>query len=111
MSNPVFNPNTFDTSSDDFSFSEALQVSENSHTSQRNQSSHMTDEMMPVEPTVTAGTSQCGRVCTMSQRMAESVSQQIPMETKVCTTWHLKLLMAIRMKTFSMTPIFYFKSV
>jgi hypothetical protein len=32
--------------------------------------------MTPVEPTVAAGTSQRGRVCTMSQRMAESVSQQ-----------------------------------
>ena len=32
--------------------------------------------MTPVEPTVTAGTSQHGRVCTMSQRMVESVSQQ-----------------------------------
>ena len=32
--------------------------------------------MTPVEPTVTAGTSQCGRVRTMSQRMAESVSQR-----------------------------------
>jgi hypothetical protein len=31
---------------------------------------------MPVEPTVTAGTSQRGQVRTMSQRMAESVSQQ-----------------------------------
>jgi hypothetical protein len=76
MSNPVFDPNTFDTTSDDYSVSEALQVSENSHTSLQNQSSHTTDEMMPVEPTVTAGTSQRGRVCTMSQRMAESVSQQ-----------------------------------
>ncbi len=36
----------------------------------------MTDEMMPVEPTATAGTSQRGRVRTMSRRMAESVSQQ-----------------------------------
>ena len=36
----------------------------------------MTDEMTPVETTVTAGTSQCGQVCTMSQRMAESVSQR-----------------------------------
>jgi hypothetical protein len=35
----------------------------------------MTDEMMPVEPTVTAGTSQRGRVPTMSRRMTESVSQ------------------------------------
>ncbi len=32
--------------------------------------------MTPVEPTVTAGTSQHGQVCTMSQRMDESVSQQ-----------------------------------
>jgi hypothetical protein len=36
----------------------------------------MTDEMTPVEPTVTAGTSQRGRVVIMSQRMAESVSQR-----------------------------------
>jgi hypothetical protein len=36
MSNPVFNPNTFDTTSDDYSISEASQVSENSHTSQQN---------------------------------------------------------------------------
>ncbi len=75
MSNPVFNPNTFDTTSDDYSILEALQVSKNSHTSQRNQSSHMTDEMMPDEPIVTAGTSQRGQVRTMSWRMAESVSQ------------------------------------
>jgi hypothetical protein len=51
-------------------------VSENSHTSQQNRSSHTTDEMTPVEPTVAAITSQRGRVRTMSQRMAESVSQQ-----------------------------------
>jgi hypothetical protein len=75
MSNPVFNPNTFDTTSDDYRFSEAVQVSENSHTSLWNQSSHTTDEMTPVEPTVTSGTSQRGQVCTMSQRMAEFVSQ------------------------------------
>ncbi len=36
MSNPVFDPNTFDTPSDDYSISEALQVSENSHTYQQN---------------------------------------------------------------------------
>jgi hypothetical protein len=76
MSYPVFNPNTFDTTSDDFRISEALQVSGNSHFSQQNQSSHTTDEMMPVEPTVTAGTCQCRRAHTMSQRMAESMSQQ-----------------------------------
>ncbi len=36
MSNPVFDSNTFDTTSDDYSISEALQVSESSHTSQQN---------------------------------------------------------------------------
>ncbi len=75
ISNTVFDPNTFDTTSDDYSVSEALQVSENSHTSQQNQSSHTTGEMTPVEPTVTAGTSQRRQVCTMSRQMAESVSQ------------------------------------
>ncbi len=35
-SNPIYNPNTFDTTSDDYRVSEALQVSENSHTSQQN---------------------------------------------------------------------------
>jgi hypothetical protein len=76
MSNPVYNPNTFDTTSDDNSVSEALQVSENSHTYQQNQSSHTTDEMTTVEPTIAAGASQRGQVCTMSRRMVESVSQQ-----------------------------------
>jgi hypothetical protein len=60
MSNPIFDTKTFDTTSDDYSILEALQVSENSHTFQQNQSSHTTDEMTPVELTVTAGTSQCG---------------------------------------------------
>ncbi len=66
ISNPIFKPNTFDTTSDDYSVSEALQVSENSHISRQNQSSHTTDEVMPVEPTVTAGTNQGGQVHTMS---------------------------------------------
>jgi hypothetical protein len=35
MSNPIYDPNTFDTMSDDNSVLEALQVSENSHTSQQ----------------------------------------------------------------------------
>ncbi len=60
VSYPIFDPNAFDTTSDDYSISEALQVSENSHTSQQNQSSHTTGEMMPIEPTVAAGTSQRG---------------------------------------------------
>jgi hypothetical protein len=33
--------------------------------------------MTTVEPTIAAGTSQRGRVCTMSQRMAESMSQSM----------------------------------
>jgi hypothetical protein len=77
MSDPVFEPNTFDTTSYDYSISEALQVSENSHTSLQNQSSHTTGKMTPVEPTVAAGTSQRGQVRTMSQRMVESMSQQV----------------------------------
>jgi hypothetical protein len=36
MSNPIFDPNTFDTTSEDYSISEASQVSENSHTSLQN---------------------------------------------------------------------------
>ncbi len=76
MSDSIFDPNTFDTTSDDYSISEASQVSENSHTSQQKWSSHTTGEMKPVKPTVTAGTSQGGQVRTMSQRMGESVSQQ-----------------------------------
>jgi hypothetical protein len=36
MNNPVSDSNTFDTISDDYSISEALQGSENSHTSQQN---------------------------------------------------------------------------
>jgi hypothetical protein len=77
MSKPIFEPNACDTTSDDYSVSDAaLQVSENSHTSQQNWASHTTDEVTPFEPTVTAGTSQHGQVCTMSQRMAESVSQR-----------------------------------
>jgi hypothetical protein len=61
MSKSIFKPNTFDTTSDDYSVSDmALQVSDNSHTSWQNWASHMTNEVTPVEPTVTAGTSQRG---------------------------------------------------
>ncbi len=77
MSKPIFEPNTYDTTSDDYSVSDvASKLSENSHTSWQNWASHTNKEVTPAEPTVTAGTSQCGRVCTMSQRMAESVSQR-----------------------------------
>jgi hypothetical protein len=81
MSKPIFKPNTFDTTSDDNSISDvASQVSENSHTSWQNQASHMTDDVTSVE-----------------------------LKTKVSITWHLKLLLAIQMKTSSTTPIFNFK--
>ncbi len=60
ISDPIFNPNSLDTTLDDYSVPEALQVSENCHTSLQNQSSHTTGEMTPVEPTVAAGTSQRG---------------------------------------------------
>jgi hypothetical protein len=76
MTEPIFETNTYDTTSNDYSISDAaLQVSENSRTSQQNWASQTTEEVTPVEPTVTAGTSQRGQVCTMSQRMVESVSQ------------------------------------
>ncbi len=110
MSNLVFKPNTFDTMSDDSSISEALQVSKNSHTPWQNWSSHTTDEVTPVEPTVTAGTSQHGRVCTCHKEWPNPCPNGVYMETKVCTTWHLKPLLVIQMKTSSATPIFNFKS-
>ncbi len=76
-SKTIFKPNTYDTMSDDYSASDtALQVSKKSYTSWQNWASHTADEVMPVEPTITVGTSQRGQVCTMSQKMAESMSQQ-----------------------------------
>jgi hypothetical protein len=61
MSKTIFKPNTYDTTSDDYSVPDVdLQVSENTCTSWQNQASHMTEGVMPVEPMVTAGTSQCG---------------------------------------------------
>ncbi len=76
-SEPFFEPLTYDNTSDDYSISDAdLLVSENSRTSRQTQASHTNEGVTPAEPTVTVGTSQPGRVCTMSQRMAESVSQR-----------------------------------
>jgi hypothetical protein len=58
MSKPIFEPNTYDTTSDDYSVSDAaLQVPKNSCTSWQNWASHMTEEVTTAEPTVTAGTS------------------------------------------------------
>jgi hypothetical protein len=76
MSKPFFEPLTYNNMSDDYSISDAdLQVSENSRTSRQNQVSHTNEGMIPTKP-VTAGICQRGRVCTMSQRMVGSVSQQ-----------------------------------
>ncbi len=77
MSKPIFKPPTYDVTSDYYSISGGdLQVSENIYTSWWTQAFHMDEGVALVEPTVMAGTSQHGIVCTMSQRMAESVSQQ-----------------------------------
>jgi hypothetical protein len=51
------------------------QVTENAQPSRQSRASHQNEGVTSVEPTVTAGTSQCGRVRKMSRRMAESVAQ------------------------------------
>jgi hypothetical protein len=51
------------------------QVTENVQPSYQSRASHRNEGVTSVEPTVTAGTSQRGWVCMMSQRMAESVAQ------------------------------------
>jgi hypothetical protein len=51
------------------------QVTENVQPSRQSWASHQNEEVTNVEPTVTAGTSQCGQVRMMSRRMAESVAQ------------------------------------
>ena len=54
---------------------EDSQVTENMQLSHQSRASHQTEGATSVEPTVTAGTSQCGWVYIMSQRLAESVAQ------------------------------------
>jgi hypothetical protein len=57
---------------DNYSVSDGdSQVTENVQPSHQSQ----TEGATSAEPTATAGTSQRGRICTMSQRMAESVAQ------------------------------------
>ncbi len=83
-SKPIFEPNTFYTTSDDYSISEAAsQVSENSHTSWKNWASHTTEELTPVEPTVTAGTSQRGEFAPCHKEWWNPCPNRISMETKV----------------------------
>ncbi len=61
---------------DDQSISDGdSQVTENAQPSRQSRAFHQNEGVTSVEPTVTAGTSQCGRVCKMSRRMAESVAQ------------------------------------
>jgi hypothetical protein len=61
---------------DDYSVSDGdSQVTENVQPSRQSRASHRSEGATSAEPTVTAGTSQRGQVCTMSQRMAESVAQ------------------------------------
>jgi hypothetical protein len=66
MSKPIFEPPTYDVTSDDYSVLDAdSQVSENNCTTWKNQAFHTTEGVTPVE-FITAGTSQRGQVCTMS---------------------------------------------
>jgi hypothetical protein len=51
------------------------QVTENAQPSCQSRATHQNEGVTSVEPTVTAGTSQRGWVCKMSQRIAESVAQ------------------------------------
>jgi hypothetical protein len=61
---------------DDQSISDGgSQVTENARQSRQSQASHQNEGVTSIEPTVTAGTSQRGRVRKMSRRMAESVAQ------------------------------------
>jgi hypothetical protein len=61
---------------DDQSISDGdSQVKEIVQPSRQSWASHQNEGVTSIEPTVTAGTSQHGRVCKMSQRMAESVAQ------------------------------------
>jgi hypothetical protein len=61
---------------DDQSISDGdSQVTENAQPSCQSWATRQNEGITSIEPTVTAGTSQCGRVRKMSQRMAESVAQ------------------------------------
>jgi hypothetical protein len=69
-------PPFYEVTSNDHSISDGdSQVTENVQPSHQSRASHQNEGVTNVEPTVTAGTSQHGQVCTMSQRMADSVAQ------------------------------------
>ncbi len=62
---------------DDHSFSDGdSQITENVRPSRQSRASHGNEGVTSAQPTVTAGTSQRGRVCTMSRRMAEVMKRQ-----------------------------------
>jgi hypothetical protein len=69
-------PPFYEVTSDDHSISDGdSQVTENVGPFRQSRAPHRNEGVTNVEPTVTAGTSQRGRVRTMSRRMAESVAQ------------------------------------
>ena len=73
---PSFSPPVFDVTSDEFSVTDGdSQVSANTEPSRQSRASLQAEGVTPAEPTITAGTSQRGRVRTMSRRMAESIAQ------------------------------------
>ena len=47
-----------------------------SRTPRRSRASTQAEGALQIEPTITAGTSRTGRICVMSQRIAESASQR-----------------------------------
>ena len=64
---PSFSPTVFDVTSDDYSISDGnYHVTENTGPSHQSRASLQAEEVTPAEHPVTAGTSQCGRVCTMT---------------------------------------------
>jgi hypothetical protein len=67
-----FSPPVFDVTSDDYSISDE---DSNASVNTKSQASLQAEGVPPVENPVTAGTSQRGRVHTMSPRMAESITQ------------------------------------
>jgi hypothetical protein len=76
LDEPSVAPPFYEVTLDDHSISDGdSQVTENVRPSRQSRASHQNEGVTNVEPTVTAGTSQRGGVCTMSRRMAESVAQ------------------------------------
>ena len=68
----TFSPPVFDVTSDDYSISDGdVHVTENSEPSHQSRAERVT----PADTPVTAGTSQRGRVRTLSRRMAKSIAQ------------------------------------